>query len=101
METISYPLRIPGELINLAKLRSKEQYTDQATALRQLLYLGAEKYVLDLLIDGRISTEIAAKLLKVNIHEIYRIAEKNNIKIGATLEQHKKGLENAKNLFNN
>ncbi len=100
METISYPLRIPGELINLAKLRSKEQYTDQATALRQLLYLGAERYVLELLTDGRISIEIAARLLKINIHEVYRIAEKNNIKLGSTLEQYKKGMENAEEMIN-
>ncbi|MEK6835363.1 MAG: hypothetical protein AABX61_03815 [Nanoarchaeota archaeon] len=99
METVSYPLRIPGELMELAKLKSKEQYMDQATALRQLLYMGAEKYVLELLREGRISAEIAARLLKVNIHEIYRIAEKYNIKLGATLEQYKKGLEKAKNLF--
>ena len=99
METISYPLRIPGELINLAKLRSKEQYTDRATALRQLLHLGAERYVLELLDEGRISVETAALLLKVNVHELYRIAEKNNVKVGATLEQYKKGLENAKDIF--
>ncbi len=61
--------------------------------------MGAEKYVLELLREGRISTEIAARLLKVNIHEIYRIAEKYNIRLGAILEQYKKGLEKTKNLF--
>ena len=95
MENVSYPLRIPGQLMELAKLKSKEQYTDQATALRQLLYLGAEKYVLELLKEGRISIETATRLLRVNIHEIYRIAEKHGVRLGATLHQYKKGLENA------
>lgn len=99
METVSYPLRIPEELMELAKLKSKEQYVDQSTALRQLLYMGAEKYVLELLKEGRISAEIASRLLKVNIHEVYRMAEKYNIRLGATLEQYKSGLEKVKKLF--
>ena len=75
----------------------KEVYNERKNF--KLRGVDTEKYVLDLLRNGRISIEIAARLLKVNIHEIYRIAEKYNIRAGATLEQYKKGLEKAKRLF--
>ena len=90
METISYPLRVPQEIMGLAKLRAKEEYIDQSTALRQLLYIGAEKYVLNLIENGRISVGRAAELLKVTIQDIYRLAEKHGVHLGATLEQEKK-----------
>ena len=39
-----YPLRIPENLIILARLRSNEEHINQSTALKQLLYSGAENY---------------------------------------------------------
>ncbi len=90
METVSYPLRVPEEIMGLAKLRAKEEYIDQSTALRQLLYIGAEEYVLNLIENGRISVGRAAELLKVTIQDIYRLAEKHGVRLGATLEQEKK-----------
>ena len=99
MQTISYPLRIPEEIVILAKLRAKEEYVDQATALRQLLYIGAEEYVLSLVEAGRISIGRAAELLKTSIQDIYRLAEKHGVKLGATEEQQKKSIETAKKLI--
>src|SRR3989338_7982697 len=89
MKTVSYPLRIPKELIELAALRSKEEYIDQSTALRQLLYLGAEEYVLELVSSGRISIGKAAELLKVSVYDIYKLAEKHGVKLGSTIEDTK------------
>ncbi|HIH19823.1 TPA: hypothetical protein HA244_00995 [Candidatus Micrarchaeota archaeon] len=90
METVSYPLRIPEEILALAKLRAKEEYLDQSTALRQMLYLGAEDYVLSLVETGRISVGRAAELLKTSVQDIHRLAEKHGMRIGATGEQQKK-----------
>lgn len=45
MTNVAYPLRVPEKIIELAELRSREEYVDKATALRQLIYLGAEDYV--------------------------------------------------------
>ena len=87
METIAYPLRIPQEVIALAKLRSKEEYVDQSTALRQLLYIGAEEYVLEMVQKGRISTGKAAELLNTTVYDIQRLAEKHHIELGPTHEQ--------------
>ncbi|MBI5392441.1 hypothetical protein HZA96_01105 [Candidatus Woesearchaeota archaeon] len=99
METVSYPLRIPQEIIGLAKLKAKQEYIDQATALRQLLYVGAEEYVLRLIESGRVSIGKAAELLNLSIHDIQRLAEKHNVKLGATALQHEKSLQTLKKII--
>ena len=98
METVSYPLRIPQEVLALAKLRAKEEYLDQSTALRQLLYLGAEEYVLGLVETGRISIGHAAELLKTSIQDMHRLAEKHGVKLGASREQQKKSAHTLRKL---
>ena len=99
MGTQSYPLRIPEGIIDLAKLRSAEEHIDQSTALRQLLHIGAEDYVLSLLEQGRISIGKAAELLKISVHDIYRVAEKHGVRLGTTPEQRSRSLQTAKKLF--
>lgn len=89
MTTIAYPLRVPKKLIYLAELRSREEYVDKTTALRQLIYLGAEDYVMELYEKGRVSLSMAAALLDKNVHEIVRIAQRKGIRVGATEEQQK------------
>ncbi|MBS3060177.1 MAG: hypothetical protein J4432_01565 [DPANN group archaeon] len=98
METVAYPLRVPTEIIALAKLRAKEEYVDQSTALRQLLYLGAEEYILSLTETGRISVGRGAELLKTSVQDIYRLAEKHGVRLGATQEQRKKSLATTKKI---
>ncbi len=93
MVAVSYPLRIPEEILALAKLRSKEEYVDQSTAIRQLLYLGAEEYVLGLVESGRISIGRASELLKTSVQDVHRLAEKHGVRLGATNEQQKKSAE--------
>ncbi len=100
MEKVSYPLRIPEEIIVLAKMRAKEEYVDQSTALRQLLYIGAEEYVLSLVESGRISIGKATELLKVSVQDIYRLAVKHGVRLGATKEQQRKSNETMKKLMN-
>ena len=99
MGNVAYPLRIPDEIMNLARLRSKEEYVDNSTALRQLLYAGAEEYVLDLVENGRISIGKAAELLKTSIQDIHRLAQKHNVQLGATPEQQKESKETLKFLL--
>lgn len=99
METIPYPLRIPQEIVMVAKLRAKEEYTDQSTAIRQLLYIGTEEYVLHLVESGRISIGRAAELLKTPIQDIHRVAEKHGVRLGPTSEQLRKSHETMKRLL--
>ncbi|MBI3051562.1 hypothetical protein HYY74_03825 [Candidatus Woesearchaeota archaeon] len=98
MAAVSYPLRIPEEILALAKLRSKEEYVDQSTAIRQLLHLGAEEYVLGLVESGRISIGRASELLKTSVQDVHRLAEKHGVRLGATVEQQRKSTETMRRL---
>lgn len=97
MEAISYPLRIPKKVIELANLRTKEEHVDKSTALRQLLYLGARDYVLELYQKGRVSLSKAAELLDVSTFDILRLAKEQEY-TGATGEQLKNSRKTAKSL---
>ncbi len=98
MEAISYPLRIPKNVIELATLRTKEEHVDKSTAIRQFLYMGARDYVIEMYQKGRISLSRAAELLDTSTFEIIRLVKELNIHTGATQEQQKKSRETAKEL---
>ncbi len=55
MGMVSYPLRIPEDILPLVELRTGEMYVDKSTTMRQLFYMGAAEYVMDLYARGRIS----------------------------------------------
>ena len=98
MNTVPYPLRIPNEVATVAKLRSEEQHIDKSTALRQLLHIGAEEYITQLVSDGRLSIGKASEMLGVSTYDIHRIAEKHGIRLGAAAEQLEKSRQNAKRM---
>ncbi len=93
MSTKPYALRLPRGILELAELKSKADRTDKATALRQLLYAGAEEYVLELLSEGRLTIERAAELLEMSIYDIQRLAQEHGVELGATADQYQKARE--------
>ena len=99
MKTIAYPLRIPKEIIELSRLKAQEQRLDQSTALRQLLYIGAEEYALSLVAEGRISIGKASEMLNTTVYDMQIIAKKHGIELGPTKEQAEKSRENMKKTF--
>ena len=99
MSTVAYPLRIPEEILAVSRLRAEEEHVDQATALRQFLYIGVEECVVQLVAEGRISIGRAAELLKTSHYDLYHIAQKHGIKLSATPEQGKKSRETLKKLL--
>jgi len=92
-KTMPYPLRLPKGLLELADLRAAEERVDRSTALRQLLYAGAEEYLLELLQRGRISLSKAAELLDCSTWAIYESAKAKGISLGATAEEYEKAKE--------
>ena len=90
MKTMPYPVRLPKHLLELADLRAEDQQVDRSTALRQLLYVGATGYVLELLHKGRISLSKAAELLNCSTLAIVQKCEERNLVFGATPEQHQR-----------
>ena len=99
MSTIAYPLRIPEEILAVSKLRVETEHVDQATALRQFLYVGVEEFVIQMIKEGRISIGRAVELLKTTHYDLYRIAQKHGLKLSATPEQGKKSRETLKKLL--
>lgn len=83
------PLRIPENLLSLAALKARRDRVDKATALRQILYAGAETYTLQLLSQGEVSLSRAAELLDLNPWEVLERAAARGLEIGGTLAQHR------------
>lgn len=98
MTTKPYPLRIPEGLLELAEIKSQAERTDKTTALRQLLYAGAEEYVLGLISEGRVSVGRGAELLEVSVLDIQRLAQEQGVELGATVEQYERAREAARKL---
>lgn len=98
MTTKPYPLRIPEGLLELAEIKSQTERTDKTTALRQLLYAGAEEYVLGLISEGRLSVGRGAELLEVSILDVQRLAQEQGVELGAIVEQYERARETARKL---
>ena len=89
-------LRIPDHLLSLADLRARKERVDKASALRQILYEGAESYVLRLLSRGELSLSRAAELLGLTPGEILDLVAQRGVEIGGTLPQQTAGLQKTK-----
>ena len=81
------PLRIPENLDQVARLSAELEHTDKATAMRRWLHEGAAIYLVRQVGEGRLTMNRAAELLEVSIYDLYDIAERYRIEIGATGEQ--------------
>jgi predicted HTH domain antitoxin len=86
-------LRIPDHLLSLADLRARKERVDKASALRQILYEGAESYALRLLSRGELSLSRSAELLGLSPGEVLDLAAQRGVEIGGTLAQHRAGRE--------
>jgi hypothetical protein len=93
------PLRIPEKLEQVAALRAEIEHTDRATAMRQWLHEGADRYVVQLVSDGHITISRAAELLDVSIYDIHAMAERYGIQLGPTVEQWHRSLETLERLI--
>ena len=99
MKSISYPLRLDEKIMDLAELKAKDEYIDKTTALRKLLYQGAEDYLIDLYLDGRLSIGKIAEILEKTIYDIHLILLKKGIKIDHGSELIEQSKRTAKEIF--
>lgn len=98
MDAVSYPLQIPKNVMTLVNLRTEEEHVDESTALMQLLFMGAQDYVIELYKQGRISLSRGADMLGMSTFDVIAIARERGIRIGAAEEQQKKSRETAASL---
>jgi len=92
--TIVYPMKLKDEIMPLIELKSKEERTNKAIVLKQLLYKGLEEYVIDLVSKGRLSIGKAAEILDLSVYDIHEIAKSKGLKLSATKEQRQISKEN-------
>lgn len=80
------PIRIPENLLAIVDLHSKETRSDRSTVMRQWLWRSAEIEVVKSVAAGKLTIGRATKLLELTYYDIYRIAQENNIILGAPEE---------------
>ena len=99
--TIVYPMKLKDEIMPIIELKSKEEHTNKAIVLKQLIYQGIEEYVMGLCAKGRLSAGKAAEILDLSLYDIYEKAKKHRVKLSATEEQREKSRALLKKLTNN
>ncbi|MBA3634936.1 MAG: UPF0175 family protein [Actinomycetota bacterium] len=92
-------MRVPENLMELAEAKSRSERTDRSTALRQLLYAGAEDYVVGLLEQGRISSGKAAELLETTVCRVHELARERGVEIDASVEDYRRSRESTAGLL--
>tara|TARA_Y100000310_G_scaffold139131_2_gene138377 strand:+ start:609 stop:887 length:279 start_codon:yes stop_codon:yes gene_type:complete len=92
-------MKIREEIMPLIELKSKEEHTNKAIVLKQMLYKGLEDYVLGLIEKGRLTIGKAAEILDISIYDIHESAKQKGIKLSISLEQRHKSKENIKKLL--
>lgn len=97
-ETVTYPLRIPKDIMAIIEMRSKEEYIGKSAVLRQILYKAIEEYLLRLCAKGKISIGKVAEILDKSIYELLDSAKEKGIELGATEEQEIEGMKIAEKL---
>ena len=58
-------IEVPRNIMEIVKLRAQQEHLDEKVTLKQLLCMGAEKYLAERYSKGEISIEKLAELLDV------------------------------------
>ncbi len=80
-------LKVSEEMTYVIEIISREEYIDEKTVLRRIIYEGIKEYVLDFYSKGKISLSKCAEVLSLSVHDVLRLARREGISIGATKEQ--------------
>ena len=84
---VVYPIKLKEEIMPLIELKSKEEHTNKAIVLKQLIYGGLGDYVIKLCAKGRLSVGKAAEILDLTVYDINSMAKKMGVKLTASEEQ--------------
>ena len=84
---VVYPLKLNEEIMPIIELKSKEEHTNKAIVLKQLIYQSLEDYMLKLCASGRLSIGKSAEILGISIYDMQIKAKEKGIKLTPTEEQ--------------
>ena len=88
-------LEVPKNIMEIAKQRSQREHLNEKATLKQLLYMGAEKYLAERYSEGEISIEKLAELLDVDLYRAHEILEKYHIKASISYSGFVRGISNS------
>ena len=84
---------MPKELFKVIEHRARQEKIDEATAIRQLLALGAEGYAVELFRQGKVTLNEAAELAGVTVRQMIDLLQRHGVRGNVRLDQQKRALE--------
>jgi hypothetical protein len=84
---------IPPTIENILDKRSRDMHLDKESILKQMLWDGAEYYLIEEYSNGRISKGKLAEMLDINIYEVNDLLEKHHVKDSISYDNFVKGVE--------
>jgi hypothetical protein len=84
---------IPQAIENILDKRAREQHLDRESIIKQMLWDGAEHYLIEEYSNGRITKGKLAEMLDISIYEVNDLFEKHHVKDSISYENFVKGVE--------
>ncbi len=84
---------IPPTIQNILDKRSRDMHLDKESILKQMLWDGAEYYLIKEYSNGRISKGKLAEMLDINIYEVNDLLKKHHVKDSISYDNFVKGVE--------
>ena len=90
---MSITIDVPKNIENILDLRSREEHIDRVSVLKQMLWDGAESYLVNQYSGGKISKGKLAELLNLDIYDVNDVLEKHHIKSTISYEKFTRGIQ--------
>lgn len=90
---MSITIEVPKNIDSILNQRSREEHFDKVSALNQMLWMGAESYLVNQYSSGRISKCKLAELLDLDIYEVTELLEKHHVKDSISYERFTRGIK--------
>ena len=89
---MSITIDVPKSIDSILDQRSREEHLDKVSALNQMLWEGAESYLVNQYSRGGISKGKLAELLDLGIYEVNELLEKHHVKVSISYERFTRGI---------
>lgn len=90
---MSITIEVPKSIDNILDQRSQEEHLDKVSALNQMLWTGAESYLVNQYSSGRISKGKLAELLDLDMYEVTELLERHHVNASISYERFTRGIE--------
>ncbi|KXA94732.1 hypothetical protein AKJ65_03620 [candidate division MSBL1 archaeon SCGC-AAA259E19] len=93
MGSKSKTVRLPEELLKVIERKTRTENVNESTAIRHLLFQGAEEYAVELFKGGKITLNEAAELADKTVREMVDSLVEHGVRGNLRMDQQKKALE--------